>query len=463
MKSDNQDNHSSSEERIPAESGCCNGIGNRAISRRELIGATAAGIGAVAATATLGSCAPSEQTASRDSLESAQKGLEEKEGCKRVVPASSMAQSLIAAIAPETLVSLVDSFAVGESPQAIDTSGLPCTGSFSEDGIGAFGQMISAYSPDLILDVGRYDQSRADALLSLQEATGIPHTLVNLKEVGLSEAASLLAQVMDVDMPEDKIKVLEQIESVEEKAASIAESDRFVVYLGGGEDGFVAYGDGTVEQRIVKNSGAVPYVAEGAESGSNCVDSSIFSGDHLPDIAFLIDRAAGEDFLADGYATGSWSVFEIGRLGFVFPALVGGRVWLGEMSSFAKVTLGAAWLAAVLYPNVVKVDGDELAESFYATLFGRAPELEAMADECKSLIDNRLPISKSDLNAEVSAFREMRSGEAQDMQKRLQEANDPSNWTDEELRESYEAMCEGWGVEPTEESWQQFLKEIREG
>lgn len=438
------------EPRNPATSG---------ITRRGLIGA--AGASVVAAALGVAACSQAESPTASQLAETDGNARVNHENPVRVMPASSMAQSLIAALSPVCLASLVGEFAPGELPQDFAMEGLSVTGVFSEDGRASFLKMVDAVKPDLVVDVGRYEGSRASALVSLQDESGVPCFSANLNEMPLSEVAKTLAELTGIEDCSGVVSTLEDIEDDLDAVSNIPASESLGVYVGGGEDGLLAYGSGTVEDRMVKSSGAMPFVAAGAETGSSYVEDTVFLADYSPDIVFLLDRAASQDYVEEGGVTSLWRVVRAGRLGCVFLGLAGGCAWLGEMSPFAKVTVGAAWLAALLYPDKVSAEKDSVVTNFYETLFGAVPQMDPMASSGAALLEDGLPVNKAELDAKDQASREERDQDAQAVANGIQAANNPDNYTDEELRQIYDALCEGYNVEPTDEQWEQFLAEIR--
>lgn len=197
-------------------------------------------------------------------------------------------------------------------------------------------------------------------------------------------------------------------------------------------------------------------------------DTAILDSDDLldgavsmPDIVVLMERQAGVDY-ANECELGLWRVFEPGRLGYVFPGLVGGSVWLADMSPLARATLGAYWLGSLL--NGCSSDeydyDDEICSGYYRLLYGAEPEKDEDADACASLIKNKLPLSKSTHLQEKGAFENRQAEQGQAISDALDaEAN--RKYTVDELHEQYVALCSGFGKDATEEGFAEYLDACR--
>ncbi len=432
------------------------------LTRRGFVAAAVAGIGAVAV-GSAASCSSRGTASGGISLPAESSYDSDRGGSVRAMPANHLAQSLIAAVAPRSLAALADSFATGECPQGLDAESLLLAGSFSALSLSGFKAMVESCSPDVLVYASHGNAAERQAFVDFAGNVSLPYVAVDLDETSFSEAARAVAKALSVDENQVSIQALEGVDKVIASAASVASEDRFLVYAGGGDEGFLAYGPDAPANRMLESSGSIPLVVEGIYgTESYIVDSDSVDGDdRFPEIVFLLTRKAGQDYVGDRIDTVLWQVSTPGRAQCVFPALAGGVAWIGEMSEFAMETIGAAWIASLLYPSQVGVDADALVKGLYSSLFGAVPSKDEFAQQSAECIAARLPVSKADLDSEMTARKEANEKYAQEMVESLHSSNDVSNYSDEELYQVYTDMCEAFGREPNDEDWHRMLAQAR--
>lgn len=379
----------------------------------------------------------------------------------KIIPLSSMAQSVVSIIEPHYLASLVEEFAPYECSLDNEELGLSIIGEFVGEGEDAFVSLVSPLLPTLIVDVGFYDSARQAEVESLGDALGVPVAFYNLEEIGIANVFTDLSQLLEVEFDSEKLQCLEELESMVAKAVAVPDESKFEV-LAVGSDVMEVFAEGTDENNLVQRSGSTPVIASGIESDSDIVGSSIFSqGDLMPDIVLLMYPEIGKDYAKDGTNTSVWRTLDVGRIGYVFPAIADSFAWLGEMSPFAKFTVASAWLAALLYPDYFERSHEGLVSQFYETVFGTAPTLDSDADICNALIDEKLPLSKEKHDTEYEEYRLSMDDAAQSILDNIQNSDDPNSYSDEELEEYFRILSEAFGQEVTQEDIDAFIDLVR--
>lgn len=424
---------------------------DKPLSRRAFIGAAAGGIGVIAAGALVagicGDGAPEEQpddpeNASTETASDAggQVGASSPARLGSILPASAVAQSILIALAPESVAALVTDVASNEQAAGLMEDGTSRSASLADEASAeAFVSSVTRIAPEAIFDAGYYDDDHAQLLARIQEATQVPFALVNLNDHSFSEAMSIAADAFGIDGADVKIAEVAKAESICEKAANTPADERFVVHVAGGTEATRAYGKDTAMRRMLLNAAADAYPVTNEQLGTYTVqDDSCFRSDLTPDVVLFASRSASADYLAEGTRTMQWEVPAAGRFNRVLPGLVSGFAWLEGMSDFALMTIGAAWVAQLLYP-VRCGKRENLASGFYQTLYGQSLKADELAEECEAAIEAANITTKQALDAEVAAWQDEQAQMAQSLFDAMDKANEP---TQEEIDHAIEAARE---------------------
>lgn len=378
-----------------------------------------------------------------------------------------MAQSLLLAIAPRALAAVCEPPYDYEDPSGT-TGGLAEVSSLDPDDVEGYLEMISPLGAELILDIGRYDGSHSNAIEQLRSASSIHCQLIDLTDSTFQEAATIVSSLFGVELEDDVCEMVEQISSWAQPDEAYSSEIGFTVCACAGDDGMTACGSSSElgsflmggAGRSIDISGSASY---SADEDSAVLDSNDFlDGDVVsPDIVILMERQAGIDYV-NGCDVGLWRVLDPGRLGYVFPGLVGGRVWLADMSPLARATLGTTWSTRLL--RGCSAEGydfnDELCEDYYRLLYGACPDRDEEADACSSFVKQKLPLDKTAYLQEKESFQREQGEQGQAISDAL-DAEAERTYSVDELRDYYVSLCSGWGRDATDEGFEEFLETCR--
>lgn len=229
-------------------------------------------------------------------------------------------------------------------------------------------EALMASAPEVIIDVGEWDEEYKADLDALQEQLGIPVILVeaNLEEnpAAFRTMGKLLGQE---ERGEELASYCEEVlKDAKEKAASIPEEDRVTVYYGEGEDGLSTMIAGTIHAQIFELVGAQMVVqqddAQTSQGGGSVSMEQLMAWD--PDvIAFAsgsIYETVGEDE--------TWQALKAisGNNYFEIPAEP--YNWIGRPPGPNRM-IGVRWLGNMLYPEVFDYDIEQEVKDFFKLFY----------------------------------------------------------------------------------------------
>lgn len=242
---------------------------------------------------------------------------------------------------------------------------LPEYGGFRRDDFNREALMASA--PEVIIDVGEWDQGYREELDALQEQTGIP---VILLEAGLDQlpaAYRALGTLLGAEERGEELAAYceKVVSDAREKAASIPEEDRVRVYYGQ-DDGLSTILSGTIHSQIYELVGAEIVVESGGaqiKSGGGTVsmeqlmvwdpDVILFAGGSIYD-------SAGED--------PAWSGLTAIREGRFYEIPTEPYNWLGRPPGPNRI-VGVRWLGNLLYPEVFDCDAVREVQAYFRLFY----------------------------------------------------------------------------------------------
>lgn len=311
---------------------------------------------------------PEERPAGETRLftDSTGREVELPEKITRAASAGSLANIMLYSVAPEALVGW--SSAPPQAARAYMEEkywDLPEYGGFRRDDFNREALMASA--PEVIIDVGEWDQGYREELDALQEQTGIP---VILLEAGLDQlpaAYRALGTLLGAEERGEELAAYceEVVSDAREKAASIPEEDRVRVYYGQ-DDGLSTILSGTIHSQIYELVGAEIVVESGGaqiKSGGGTVsmeqlmvwdpDVILFAGGSIYD-------SAGED--------PAWSGLTAIREGRFYEIPTEPYNWLGRPPGPNRI-VGVRWLGNLLYPEVFDCDAVREVQAYFRLFY----------------------------------------------------------------------------------------------
>lgn len=309
------------------------------------------------------------QTESTDSgtfifTDSAGRQVELPKSITRVAPSGTVAQMILYAIAPDSLVCKAADIA-DENAKYFSQAflKLPVTGQFYGKGDLNMEALIKA-DPQVIIDTGDKKNSVVEDMDAIQEQTGIPaifieatvntypemfRTLGNL--LGATEQGEALAKYTD-----------ETLALAKENSAKLTDETRVSVMFGTGDEGLNCNAKGSIHCGVleaigVDNAIEVPEVS--SKGGGNTITmEQIIAAD--PDVILLDANGPYSTLATDKY----WSALSAVKSGKYYEIPYGPYHFLASPPSINQI-IGIRWLGNLLYPDLNNYDMVSEVQSFY--------------------------------------------------------------------------------------------------
>lgn len=386
----------------------------------------------------------------------------------RVMPASTYAQSILLGVCPSNLVSLCEEPNVYESAGLSSPESLTITGCYEGDNAHSFIELASSLGPDLILDVGHYDSARVSDMDNLRSETDLNCEMLSFNDHNVGFIVEAIAELVDIELPDEVLDPIHKIGRLVD-FRTVDMIVQFYACLGGHADGMYAYGRES-EYGFVVSAQWTSYLDLSRSTGySPSTDTAELSLEDfsegkvaLPDVVFLVNGDAARDYV-DEKELGYWRILEPGRLGYVFPVLAGGYLWFDELSQFAKEFVAGAWLSLFFTASDYESFSNfsQVFVDFYRGFYGTELSEDAYASECRSMIEAKLPLDADIIAQAQSEFEKEQKQASEAISDAL---NDEANrvYSYDELHERYQALCEGFGKEYSDEGFEEYLSACKE-
>ncbi|MFO1150545.1 MAG: iron ABC transporter substrate-binding protein [Alsobacter sp.] len=306
-------------------------------------------------------------SSARTVTDSAGRQVEIPDSVGRVFAAGPPASTLLAVLAPETMVGWV------RAPRAEEKAYLPApirdlpeTGRLTGRGDTVNLEALVASKPDLILDFGTISDTYASLADRVQSQTGIPYLLVDGRFANTPAALRLVGGILGKS---DRAEAL-----AAEAERSFAEVDRVLaavpaearprVYLARGPEGLESGSRGSINTEIIERAGAMNVVEGLRDKGGLVTVSPEQVLAWAPDTVITLDAR----FARAAPTLAAWKDV---------PAVAQGRIYAAPSLPFGFIDsppsvnriIGLRWLLHVLYPG--KAHGslrDEVA-GFYKLFY----------------------------------------------------------------------------------------------
>ncbi|MDY2628382.1 MAG: ABC transporter substrate-binding protein [Lachnospiraceae bacterium] len=225
-------------------------------------------------------------------------------------------------------------------------------------------EALMASAPEVIIDVGEWDEEYKADLDALQEQLGIPVILVeaNLEEnpTAFRTMGKLLGQE---ERGEELASYCETVlKDAQEKAASIPEEDRVTVYYGEGEDGLSTMIAGTIHAQIFELVGAQLVVqqddAQTSQGGGSVSMEQLMAWD--PDVIAFASGSIYETVSEDE----TWKALKAISENNYFEIPAEPYNWIGRPPGPNRM-IGIRWLGNMLYPEVFDYDIEQEVKDFF--------------------------------------------------------------------------------------------------
>mgnify|MGYP000852767494 FL=1 len=287
----------------------------------------------------------------------------------RVAPASPLADIMLFPIAADEMVGWCSApgRAAGEilGTKYLE---LPELGKIDADPADFAREVLLASAPQVIVDVGEWDEEYKAGLDSLQEDLGIPVILIDGALGASGDALRLLGQALGKAELGEQLGAYADgvIGDVRARAAAIPQDRRLRVYYGEGADGLTTLVAGSVHAEVFEMAGAALVTDEGsvrAQGGEGMVSLEQVRGWN-PDAIVLGPDSIGAAVAEDA----SWASLDAVRNGRCYAVAGDPYNWIGRPPGPNRL-LGAQWLGSVLYPETFIGDMVATTKRFYSLFY----------------------------------------------------------------------------------------------
>lgn len=244
-------------------------------------------------------------------------------------------------------------------------------------------EALMASAPEVIIDVGEWDEEYKADLDALQEQLGIPVILV---ECNLEQNPTAFRTMGKLLGQEERGEALgayceEVLNDAKEKAASIPEEDRVSVYYGEGEDGLSTMIAGTIHAQIFELVGAELVVQQDdvqtSQGGGSVSMEQVMAWN--PDVIAFASGSIYETVNNDE----SWKALTAISENRYFEIPAEPYNWIGRPPGPNRM-IGVRWLGNMLYPEVFDYDIEQEVKDFFDLFY----HYELTDEELAGLLGN---------------------------------------------------------------------------
>ena len=299
----------------------------------------------------------------------------------KVASAGPLANIMLYAVKPEVIVGW------SSSPSEIAKKyideqywDLPEYGKFY-DAVSDFNrEALMASSPDLIIDVGEWDETYKKDLDVLQEQIGIPVILIEANLEQNANAYRTLGELLGEQKRGEELAAYcdEVLKDAKEKAATIPEEEKVRIYYGQ-DDGLSTMLSGSIHAQIYELVGAV--VVADADSVQVQQGGGTVSMEQLmawdPDVIMFVKDSI-YDTVADDP---TWSGLTAIKNGTYYEIPVEPYNWLGRPPGPNRM-IGVRWLGNLLYPELFDYDIEQEVKDYFSLFY----RYELSDDEVQNLL-----------------------------------------------------------------------------
>ena len=312
---------------------------------------------------------PAEETAAEpetlaftDSLE---REVELPRDITRIAPSGAVATMILAAIAPECMVT------VNATPSESQMANLNL-------------ETLLAADPQVVIDLGDKKGDMTEDLNALQDQIGIPVIFIEADLAHMAEAFRMLGNLLSgkTDRGQELADLVDRTTTMAaENSAKITDDMRLRAMYTTGEDGLGTNAAGSIQAQVLDMVGVENAVV--VEDVSNKGGGNVISLEQLynfdPDVILFADGSIYDTVTDDS----AWSQLTAISTGKYYEVPCSPYSWLSGPPSMNMI-LGVWWLGNLIYPEIYDYDMAEMTQEFYKTLWG----YELSSDEVTALLAN---------------------------------------------------------------------------
>ena len=299
----------------------------------------------------------------------------------KVAPSGKMAQQVVYAVAPDTIIGLSGKLSDSEKTYFPENfSELPVFGTFYGKKANFNRESVLSAGPQVVIDVGTVKKNMEEDLNTLQEQLGIPVIFIEADLTHMGDAFRTLGDLLDA--PEQGIVLADYCEKVLSEtagyAAQIPEDQKKTVYYGLMDTGLTTAAQGDLHAEVIDLVGGVNVVP--SDIGHSFVDvdmERILAWD--PDVILLAPFSV-YDTAADDEV---WNQLRAIQQGSFYEIPAGPYNWMDQPPAANRI-LGLRWLGNLLYPEVFDYDMIPETQEYYNLFY----HVELTVEEAQALMAN---------------------------------------------------------------------------
>jgi iron complex transport system substrate-binding protein len=309
--------------------------------------------------------APAEE-ASRVVVDSAGRRVEVPKRITRVLAAGPPASILLYTLAPEKMIGWVRTPSPAEKAfLAESVRELPEHGRLTGRGGTANLEVVLAFKPDVIIDVGSLGGTYVSLADNVQEQTKIPYLLLDGRFESTASVYRLLGDLLDVGGRAETLARYadETLTGLKARIAAIPENERPRVYYARGIDGLETGLAGSINMEVLERVGAVNVAAAAGKGGITRVSmEQILSWN--ADVILALDAAFRRSVAGDPLWSSVKAVQE--KRVYIAPSLPYG--WFDAPPGVNRL-IGVRWLMSILYPGHFPESLRDTTRQFYRLFY----------------------------------------------------------------------------------------------
>ncbi|MEZ7898649.1 MAG: ABC transporter substrate-binding protein [Flaviflexus sp.] len=256
---------------------------------------------------------------------------------------------------------------------------LPEYGKFYDNQSGFNREALMASDPQVIIDVGEWDEKYKQDLDDLQEQVGIPVIIIDGNLENTAEGYRLMGDVLGEEERGEELAAYTEdiLEGAEEAASQIPEDEKKTVYFAEREDGLSTILSGTIHAQTVEMVGGIvvadPASAESQQGGGTVSMEQLLAWD--PDVLLFLPSSIYDTAADDA----SWQALSAISSGEYYEVPGAPYNWISRPLGPNRL-VGINWMGNLLYPEHFDNDIAQETKDFYE-LFYRFELSDEQVDE----------------------------------------------------------------------------------
>lgn len=301
----------------------------------------------------------------------------------RVSPSGAVAQMILYAVAPDTLVSWAGKLEAGQKTY-IDEKywDLPTTGHLYSRGDLNIETLIEV-SPQVIIDLGEKKEGIAEDLDQIQEQTGIPTIFIEATVESYPEMFRTLGILLGQEEQGEALATYteETYQQAERARNQIGEEDRVSAMFGTGQTGLNCNAKGSIHGKVLEIVGienAIEVDELSNKGGGNAVTmEEVLKAQ--PDVILLEAGGPYATLKHDPY----WSGLKAVKEGQYYEIPYGPYHFLASPPSINQI-IGIKWLGNLIYAELYPYDMISALQDFYQLFW----HYDLSKEEAKGLLSH---------------------------------------------------------------------------